>query len=64
MIFYDTCSLLNGYETIFKSLDEPFAISNITLMEIEAIKTSKAKDNEIKHRARKLSALLKFYSNK
>jgi predicted ribonuclease YlaK len=64
MIFYDTCSLLNGYETIFKQLEEPFAISNITLMEIEAIKTSKAKDNEIKHRARKLSALLNFYSNK
>ena len=40
MTFYDTCSLLNGYIGIFKNIqDNPFAISNITLSEIESIKT-------------------------
>ena len=62
MIFYDTCSLLNGYAEIFKNIkDEPFAISNITLGEVENIKSSKVKDNEIKYKANKLSKLLNFY---
>lgn len=64
MRFYDTCSLLNGYETIFKQLEEPFSISNITLMEIEAIKTSRTKDNETKAKAKKVSARLNFYHDK
>ena len=56
MIFYDTCSLLNGYTEIFKNIkDEPFVISNITLGEVENIKSSKVKDNEIKYKANKLS---------
>ena len=62
MIFYDTCSLLNGYTEIFKNIkDEPFVISNITLGEVENIKSSKVKDNEIKYKANKLSKLLNFY---
>ena len=62
MIFYDTCSLLNGYTEIFTNIkDEPFVISNITLGEVENIKSSKVKDNEIKYKANKLSKLLNFY---
>lgn len=65
MIFYDTCSLLNGYKTAFKDVvTEPFAISNLTLLEIEDIKTSKSKDNDIKYKARKVSQLLNFYYGK
>ena len=65
MIFYDTCSLLNGYTEIFKNItDEPFVISNLTLGEVENIKTSKVKDNEIKYKANKLSKLLNFYYGK
>ena len=59
MIFYDTCSLLNQYVEIFTNLSTtPFAISNITLKEIEEIKTSKTKDEETKQKAKKLSHLL------
>ena len=62
MIFYDTCSLLNGYSTIFKS-DEIFAISSITLKEIEEIKTSKFKDDTVKIKAKQLSRLLATKNN-
>lgn len=62
MIFYDTCSLLNGYIKIFKNIkEEPFAISNLTLSELEAIKTSRFKDDEIKFKAKKVSQLLNFH---
>lgn len=47
MFFYDTCSLLNDYKRIFNSNDT-FVISNITLRELENIKTSKTKDKETK----------------
>ena len=62
MYFYDTCALLNNYTIIFKNIhEEPFAISNITLQELEDIKTSKNKDDEIKYKARKVTQLLNFY---
>ena len=62
MIFYDTCSLLNQYTDIFSKISvTPFAISNITLKEIEEIKTSKVKDEEIKNKAKKLSHLLNIH---
>lgn len=65
MIFYDTCSLLNQYANIFANISEvPFAISNITLKEVEEIKTSKIKDEEIKIKAKKLSHLLNVYYGK
>ena len=57
MFFYDTCSLLNDFKRIFKSR-EPFAISNITLRELENIKTSKTKDKETKYRASRVSKSL------
>ena len=49
--FYDTCSLLKADESIF---EEKFAISSITLEELESIKTSIHKDQETKYQARKL----------
>lgn len=51
--FYDTCSLLE------KELnkDENIVISSITLDELEEIKTSNRKDEELKYKARKI---LKF----
>lgn len=62
MFFYDTCSLLNNYDTIFKNVaSSPFVMSNISLMELEEIKSSRHKDDEIKFKAKKLSQLLNFY---
>lgn len=53
--FYDTCALLNELHHAF---EEKFFISSITLKELENIKTSAYKDNEIKFKARKLMHLL------
>ncbi|MEY8352581.1 PhoH family protein [Lachnospiraceae bacterium 54-53] len=53
--FYDTCALLNLLD---KAFAEEFAVSDITLHEIEHIKTSGNKDGETKYKARKLSRLL------
>ena len=60
MIFYDTCSLLNNSQVIGK---EEFAISNITLKELEEIKTSKIKDENIKHKAKEVIRLLNLFDN-
>ena len=62
MFFYDTCSLLNNYSSIFKNISSsPFVVSNITLKEIEEIKTSRNKDEETKYKAKTVSKLLNFY---
>ena len=62
MFFYDTCSLLNNYSIIFKNISSsPFVVSNITLMELEEIKNSSRKDDNIKFKAKKVSQLLNFY---
>lgn len=53
--FYDTSSLLKLLHSAFK---EPFVICNITLKELENIKTSAAKDNDVKYQARQLIHLL------
>ena len=55
--FFDTCSLLNFYESIFKSTDH-FVISEITLRELEFIKTSYNKSDEVKYKARQVTKLL------
>ena len=55
--FYDTCTLLQLQEDVFAT-DEIFYISNITLSELENIKTSGTKDEEIRWKARKLLHLL------
>lgn len=53
--FYDTNALLTLQEDAFK---ECFLCSDTTLMELERVKTSAHKSEEVKHRARKLSRLL------
>ena len=57
--FYDTCALLNLGEKVFGG--EPFAVSSITFKELEIIKTSFNKDNDVKAMARHLLHL--FYEN-
>ena len=53
---YDTCSILNLQDAIFSS---KFLISNISLTELEQIKTSGVKDEELKFAAKKILRLLK-----
>lgn len=52
--FYDTCALLNYGDSIFGT-GEKFYISNLTLREIEGIKTAFNKDADVKYKARKLA---------
>ena len=60
-LFFDTNALINLGESAFK---ESFVIAQKTLEEIEIIKSSSHKDNEIKWKARKISQLLdKYYGN-
>ena len=49
--FYDTCSLLKKASSLFEN-NEPFVISSITLEELENIKTSTNRDNDVKYSAR------------
>lgn len=56
-LFYDTCALLEAQQTIFENNDK-ILISNITINELEDIKTSGKKDEETKYAARKLLHLL------
>lgn len=60
MKFYDTNALLNLGE---KAFSEKFAIADITLRELESIKTNRNKDEEVKHKARKVARLLDEHSN-
>lgn len=53
--FYDTCSLLLKAGHIFDEEDTTLVISSITLQELEDIKTSSKKDNDVKFAARKLT---------
>ena len=55
--FYDTNILLDA-EMQKKLFEHPFCISNISLNELENIKTSAIKDEEIKYRAREVLRLL------
>ena len=55
--FYDTSSLLLKTDTLFEE-DEKFAISSITLEELEHIKTAANKDADVKYAARKLTHIL------
>ena len=57
MKLYDTCSLLLAIDRL-KECDEKFALSSITLEEIESIKTSSHKDENIKYAARQVSKFL------
>lgn len=57
-LFLDTNALLNLKKNAFK---ESFVISQKTLEEIENIKTSGHKDNEVKYNARQAAHLLDEY---
>lgn len=59
--FYDTDALLVLGETAF---NEEFALSSVTLQELESIKTSRNKSDEIKHQARTIVRLLDKNSDK
>ena len=61
--FCDTCSLLYKGSELFNNL-ESFYISNLTLKELQNIKTANSKDPQIKWRARKLIYLLINNKNK
>ena len=54
-LFLDTNALLNLQKEAFK---ESFVISQKTLEEIENIKESSRKDNEVKYKARQVAHLL------
>ena len=62
-IFYDTCALLNELHHAFET-ENNFFISNITLKELENIKTSDKKDAETKFRVRRLIHLLDSNADK
>lgn len=57
MNFYDTSSLLLKADTLFEN-NEDFAISTITFQELENIKTSTNKSEDLKFQARKLLRIL------
>lgn len=60
MKFYDTSSLLLMQE---KAFEAPFVISSLTIQELEHIKTSKNKTEDLRFSARNLVRLLKKYDN-
>ena len=62
-LFYDTCALLEGDERIFDKEDTKILISSITLNELEDIKSSSKKDEDIKYKARKLLHFLSVNEN-
>ena len=53
--FFDTCSLLLAQERAF---EKEFVISDVTLHELEEIKNSTAKEQDVKYAARKIGHLL------
>lgn len=53
--FYDTCSLLLKAGHVFDEEETTLVISSITLQELENIKTSNRKDDDVKFAARKLT---------
>lgn len=53
-IFYDTCSLLLKANNLFDNNDERIIISDVSLKELEQIKTASNKDFDVKYSARKL----------
>lgn len=62
--FYDTCSLLIAGDRLFNNDSPKFVISSITLQELENIKTSAKKDQDIKRKARELTHLLAYHRDK
>lgn len=63
ILFYDTCSLLDAQKEAFET-GEKFLVSSITINELENIKSSGSKDEEIKYNARTLLHLLEAHEDK
>lgn len=63
IIFYDTCALLSELGNAFRN-EWQFIISDVTLTELENIKTSGSKDEETKYNARLLLHLLEQNEDK
>ena len=61
MKFYDTNAILKLQDKIF---EEDFIISSVTLQELEHIKVSRNKDDQVKYEARKVLHLLDDNSDK
>ena len=61
MKFYDTNAILKLHDKIF---EEDFIISSVTLQELEHIKVSRNKDDQVKYEARKALHLLDDNSDK
>ena len=61
MKFYDTNTILKLQDKIF---EEDFIISSVTLQELEHIKVSRNKDDQVKYEARKVLHLLDDNSDK
>lgn len=61
-IFYDTCALLDQSKVLLQN-NEHFFISSITLKELENIKSSSTKDQDVKYKARKVIELLAKHEN-
>ena len=61
MKFYDTNDILKLQDKIF---EEDFIISSVTLQELEHIKVSRNKDDQVKYEARKALHLLDDNSDK
>lgn len=59
--FYDTCSLIENAENLFSDPKVRVVISSISLQELENIKTSRNKDDQVKYAARYL--LRQFQKN-
>lgn len=53
--FYDTCSILENYDNM---KDKHFYLSTVSLQELEGIKTSNTKSDEVKFRARRAIHML------
>ena len=60
MKFYDTCSLIELQD---KAFEEPFAISSVTIDELNDIKEDRSKDPHTKHQARHISKALRNNPN-
>lgn len=61
--FYDTCSLLNAFDDQ-KIFDDNVFISATTLRELENIKTSRSKTEDVRWRARRVTKLLNANADK
>lgn len=62
MYFFDTCALINNHEILEEKIQKhELYISNISLVELESIKTSRNKSFEVQYKARKVSKILNQY---